>query len=205
MKNALDLPILLKEMAPEMGYVFSKGDLAHLFGNRDNTTLDARMRKMIRSGYLKRAMRGYFYTEGAALEDMALKIYPEGYLSLGTALCYHQMIGTSPRWLCHMMTTRPKGKVIKTDIGTISMSCHQAEQHFGIINVNGRRYANKEKALIDTCYFYLRGKKFPFNINSDIDISSLEPERLDEYLSCYKNSKFISFVRGLVKNYGRST
>jgi predicted transcriptional regulator of viral defense system len=205
MKKALDLPILLKEMAPEMGYVFSKGDLAHLFGNRDNTTLDARMRKMIGAGYLKRAMRGYFFTEGAALEDLALKIYPEGYLSIGSALSYHQMIGTSPRWLCHMMTTRPKGKVIKTDIGTIAMSCHQAEQHFGIINVNGRRYANKEKALIDTCYFYLRGKKFPFNINSDIDISSLEPERLEEYLSCYKNSKFISFVRGLVKNYGRST
>ena len=203
MKNTLDLPILLKEIASEMGYVFSKEDLAHLFTNQDNTTLDARLRKMISNGYLKRAMRGYFYTEGAALEDLALKIYPEGYLSLGTALCYHQMIGTSPRWLCNMMTTRPKGKIIKTDIGTISMSCHQPEQHFGMINMNGRRYANKEKAFIDTCYFYLRGKKFPFNINSDIDISSLEQKRLEGYLSSYKNSKFISFVRGVVKNYGR--
>jgi len=202
MKDPINLPTLLKEIAPDLRFIFTKQDLAHLFGNQDDPTLNARVRKLIATGYLTRAMRGYFYTDGAVLADLALKIYPEGYLSLGTALSFHQMIGTLPLWLCSILTTRPKGKVIKTKLGTISMSCQMPKQHFGIITVDGRKYANKEKAFIDTCYYYLRGSKFPFNISSDIDISSLKQERLEEYLLHYKNSKFITFVRGVIKAYG---
>ena len=202
MKTHSELSLMLKEMAPDLQYVFTKKDLAHLFGNEDNATFNARVRHLIDRGYLFRAMRGYFYTADASLDDLALRIYPEGYLSLGTALSYHQMIGTVPAWVSSIVTTRAKGKLIKTGIGTVSMSCHNVEHHVGIVSLDGRRYADKEKAFIDTCYFYTHGNKLPFNLTTDIDQSSLRFDVIENYLQTYKNPKFITFVRGLLDRNG---
>jgi predicted transcriptional regulator of viral defense system len=202
MKNIIDIPISLQEIAPKMNFVFNKQDLAHLFGNDKIQTLNTRISLLIKRGYLNRAVRGIFYTKGATLEDIALKIYPEAYLSLSTALSIQQMIGVKPSWNCDIITSAPKGKQIKTTIGTISMKKHKACYHFGIEMIANKKVANTAKTFLDTCYFYLRGNNYPFDIGSDIDISKIDLLLLHEYLERYDNPKFKTFTKGVLANYG---
>ena len=55
--------------------------------------------------------------------------------------------------------------------------------------------ATKEKAFLDTLYFYQKGTRFYFDIYSDIDISQLDRSIIFKYLKSYKNPKFIKFVK----------
>ena len=70
---------------------------------------------------------------------------------------------------------------------------------FGFANVNGIRCAEVEKAVLDTLYYHLRGRRYAFDIYSDMDLSKLNHVRLREYLGCYNNPKFIAFVVGLLE------
>jgi|SaaInlStandDraft_1057018.scaffolds.fasta_scaffold51027_2 predicted transcriptional regulator of viral defense system len=194
MKESLDLPIILSEAAPEQKGVFAKSDLAHLFGQLNTSTLNKQISRLIKKGYLFRGKRGFFYTKIAQLEDLASKIYPNGYLSLETALAYHQMIGNKPHWRCHILTTQPKGKKMNTNMGHISMSCQKLEYQFGYDHDDGRNVAHPEKAFIDTCNFYLRGYKYSFNLSCDVDVRSLSINKTENYLKTYKNPKLKAFV-----------
>ena len=66
---------------------------------------------------------------------------------------------------------------------------------FGFKNEGGINYADPEKAILDTLFFYLRGNRYSFDIYSDIDISSIDTIKLKRYLKKYKNPKFKSFVK----------
>jgi len=51
---------------------------------------------------------------------------------------------------------------------------------------------------MDTLYFHLRGRRYPFDIFSDFDYSGLDPKTLLEYLEAYENPKFVVFAKGMV-------
>jgi len=61
-------------------------------------------------------------------------------------------------------------------------------------NPKGFLLATPEKAVLDTLYFYLRGKKFYFNIFGDIHYGSLDKDTFFEYLARYRNPKFRTFA-----------
>ena len=69
---------------------------------------------------------------------------------------------------------------------------------FGFSTADGVRYADAEKAFIDTLYFHLRGRRFPFDIYSDMAIQKLDQARIREYLGSYRNPKFVTFVEGVL-------
>ena len=112
------------------------------------------------------------------------------------------MVGPKPNWNCDIITCAPKGKLIKTKIGNITMKRQKEAYNFGIELLEGRRVANKEKAFIDTCYYYLRGEKYPFDLVSDIDCSKLNMSVLLDYLSRYENPKFRTFTEDVLTQYG---
>jgi hypothetical protein len=84
---------------------------------------------------------------------------------------------------------RSKGFVITH----LSVSPHM---YFGFYSENGIQYADREKALLDVLYFYMRGMKFYFDIFSDIDTVKIDRKKFSLYLLRYRNSKFIKFAEG---------
>ena len=52
--------------------------------------------------------------------------------------------------------------------------------------------------MLDTLYFYLRGRRYPFDIYSDVDTSSLDSEKVLDYLKEYENPKFVAFAKGVI-------
>jgi hypothetical protein len=61
-------------------------------------------------------------------------------------------------------------------------------------NEKGVLIAEAEKAVLDTLYFYLRGKKFYFNIFSDINYGLLNKDKFFASLERYNNPKFKTFA-----------
>jgi hypothetical protein len=66
---------------------------------------------------------------------------------------------------------------------------------FGYKVVNGVNIAVPEKAVLDTLYFYRMGRKFSFDIYSDVDYSGLNMNTLADYIERYRNPVFRDFAR----------
>ena len=63
---------------------------------------------------------------------------------------------------------------------------------FGFEPVNGRYQATPEKAFLDVCYFFFKGKRFSFDPAGDINIHDLDFERIEGYLDKY-DKRFLTF------------
>jgi hypothetical protein len=70
---------------------------------------------------------------------------------------------------------------------------------FGYTATDGVQFADAEKAVLDVLYFHLRGRRYPFDIYSDIDFEKLDQGRLRSHLERYRNPKFVAFVRALLR------
>jgi hypothetical protein len=53
--------------------------------------------------------------------------------------------------------------------------------------------------VLDTLYFHLRGRRYPFDIYSDIALHKFDKARLRDYVSRYRNPKFVAFVEGVLE------
>lgn len=202
MKKMLELPIQLNRMQKNLKGVFCRDDLANLFTTGKNITLSKRVDVLIKNGYLKRALRGYYYVPGATLIDLAQRVFPNGYISLETALSLHGMIGTRAERRVEIITTNARPKTFLTDLGTIDMKIIDPVYFSDFYQKEGLNVACAEKAFIDTCYFYFRKNKYGFSISTDINIMGIDPELVLKILINYKNKKFIIFTKGLLKDYG---
>jgi len=185
---------LIENFRPAMGGVFSTNDLSSLFGQENPVLLYRRLSILEDAGILSRFSRGFYVTKGYNPEILCSRMNPESYLSLGTALSKHLIIGSIPATTLYAVKTG-RNRMYRSDQLTLMyMSVH--ERHFfGYQTEKGIRTATAEKALLDTLFFHQRGHRFSFNIYEDIDTSRLDRALMLDWLSCYQNPRFISFVR----------
>lgn len=202
MNKFQSLPFLLMTHAEASKSIFTRSDLSHLFGTSQPATIAKRIETLINNGFLYRALNGYFYIKGARIEDLAQRIFSDGYLSLQGILSHHAMCGSRIMNHVDIITTRSRPKTIKTSIGVIHMHVQKKSHHFGYEFNNGLNIANPEKCFVDTCYFHQKKRTLHLNLYSDLIISHLNISKIKEYLNHYKNEKFIRFVLSLAESYG---
>lgn len=182
---------------PQRG-VFSKGDLQSALRERHPAAFVRRVGALLENGVLQRFCRGWYVTEGFDLATLSQRIAPESVISFTTVLARHLIVGPSPeRTVVAVKTGRPRKY---TDGEYVIEHVSIAERLlFGFEFVDGVRLADPEKAFLDTLYFHLRGRRFPFDVYSDIAVDRLDGDRVRRYLSRYRNPKFVSFARGILK------
>jgi hypothetical protein len=78
------------------------------------------------------------------------------------------------------------------EAGTIEHLSIDPKLYFGFISKNGIRFATPEKAFLDVCYFYYKGKRFSFDPASDINREDLDSKLIADYLTKY-DQRFITF------------
>lgn len=200
MKSVSDGPKLLQECENQMGGVITQRDLANLMGLSRGSTLQARIARLIESGYLYRAKRGFYHTPAAKLETLAVRMFPQGYLSLGTAMSRRGLIGTRPQRVVDMLIPGGRPGEIETELGVIRVHIHKPAYHFGFSYENLIPIALSEKAWVDCCYFHLRGLALPFNLQADVAWQHLEFRRIQEILHRYKNARFIRYVENILES-----
>lgn len=189
---------LVQRVAREQCGVFSKADLQTLLAESHPAGLARRVRALEEDGILRRFCRGFYVTETFDLPTLSQRLAPCSYVSFGTVLARELLIGTRPeRRVIAAKTGRARTyRGIGYEIVHVHIAPHL---DFGHAPSDGVQFANAEKATLDVLYFHLRGRRYPFDIYSDIDFDKLDRGRLESYLARYRNPKFVAFAMGVLR------
>lgn len=184
----------IEEVRARQGGVFSKSDLQVLLAERHPAAFTRRTKALIEHGVLRRFVRGVYVHAEFDLPTLSQRLAPDSYISCGSALARHLVIG--PRPDRQLIAAKPGRAHVYRSLGIEIVHLHIAEQlDFGHSVEAGVQWADAEKAALDTLYFHLRGRRFPFDVWSDLDVGRLDRPRLERYLERYRNPKFVTFAR----------
>lgn len=202
MKIALETIEEFQKLAPMHRGVFTTQDLANLFLTQDTIQLKRRLKPLIDAKMLFRFCRGFYVTKEFNLEWLSQRIFPNSAISFGNVLSKEMLIGSIPQKTVYAVKIG-KTRIYKSPLGQVvhfGFSSREASSlWFGYdVFKDGIRYADKEKAFLDTLYFYQSGNKFSFDVYSDINLKLLNQKKLSKYLSAYKNPKFRKFAEGVI-------
>lgn len=192
MKSIFDSQLLTRLSAAQAG-VFTTADLRTALGEPHPAAFTRRLRALQAHGVLFRFTRGFYVTEEFELPVLSQRIAPESCISFETVLAQRLIIGTNPvrRVVASKVGRTRRYAARGFEIEHVGISESLA---FGCENVDGIRYTNSEKAVLDVLYFHLRGRRYAFDIYSDINLNKLDLDRMREYLERYRNPKFVVFA-----------
>jgi len=200
MKSVIENAELLLNLSEGVRGVFSLSELGSLFNIADYQKLQTLIGQFEKAGMLARYCRGVYVARKFDTKVLSAKVRPESYVTFGSALAAHRIIGTESPFLVSCVVP---SKAAEYE-GSVDLSFSRIGQnlYFGFEpDENGVKVATPEKAVLDTFYFYQHGKRFYFNIFQDIQFSSLSKEKMDDFLAKYNNPKFQTFVRNNI--YGK--
>lgn len=187
----------IQRYSKDLEGVFTLPDLKVIFDENTEITLFRAVRKLIASGDLIKVKRGIYATPDASLATISSRIEPASYISTGTVLAQNAIIGSIPaRRIQAIKRGRPR--IYTCQLGTIEHLSIAPQLYFGFDYINGKNIANKEKAFLDVCYYYYKGKAFSFDPATDINQTDIDMEIVNSYLKKY-NKQFISFFKKITR------
>jgi hypothetical protein len=131
------------------------------------------------------------------MENVALEQRTAVGIGFSTVLSRNLIIGPNPgNKIVAVKTGRPR-RYVQDDFVIEHVSV-TPELLFGFSTEDGIRVADAEKAFIDTLYVHLRGRRYPFDIYSDMAVHKLDGEKVRDYQSRYRNRKFVAFAEGVL-------
>ncbi|MCU0305402.1 MAG: hypothetical protein MUC56_15220 [Thermoanaerobaculales bacterium] len=188
---------MLRSLEEQQRGVFSKGDIQSALQERHAAAFIRRVDALLVNGVLRRFCRGWYVSDGFDLATLSQRLAPDSAVSFTTVLARHLIVGPSPEsTIVAVKTGRPRRYTDGEHV--IEHVSIAAPLLFGFSAVDGVRFADPEKAFLDTLYFHLHGRRFPFDIYSDIAVDRLDGDRVREHLSRYRNPKFVSLVNGML-------
>lgn len=198
MKAIADTNLLQRLRTAQRG-VFSRSDLETAFAEKHLAAFTRRVRTLVDAGVLRRFCRGWYVTDGFDLATLSQRLAPESYVSFGTVLARELLVGTaSPSKVVAVKLGRPRRYVHENYV--IEHVGVTRELLFGFSALDGVRHADPEKAVLDVLYFHLRGRRYEFDIYSDVAYHKLDPVRVRDYLRRYRNPRFVAFARRILEN-----
>ncbi len=202
MKSLVENLTQLESLSVSYGGVFSTSDLKNLFLSTTTEATNQKLKPFLKTGFLTRACRGFYVTKQFDLERLSQRLCPDSAISLGSVLAKEMVIGSIPQKTVYAVK-RGKSRVYRLKTGQIVhlgfTGGQKSNVWFGYdLYKLGVRYADKEKAFLDTLYFYQLGYRFSFNVYADINAGLLDLKKVKKYLSFYKNPKFKQFVKGVL-------
>jgi hypothetical protein len=180
MKNWADI----NKWAEEFGGVFTLGDLRALYGELSGAGVYKKLERMIDRGELVKVKRSLYALPSASLATISVRIEPAAYVSLGSALSRHLRIGSVParRWQAIKVGVP---RTYAFGLGTIEHLSIAPQLYFGFAEENGIWMATPEKAWLDACYYAYKGRRFSFDLDTDVDRAGLDEVLLSNYLTAY--------------------
>jgi hypothetical protein len=188
----------IERVAPSQRGVFSKADLQSLLAERHPAAFVRRITALEEDEVLRRFCRGWYVSESFDLPTLSQRLAPRSFVSFGTVLARALLIGPRPeRQLIAAKVGRSR---TYQNLGHEIVHVHIAPHlDFGHTATGGVQFADPERAVLDVLYFHLRGRRYPFDLYSDIDFGKLDSRRLSTYLDRYRNPKFVAFAKRVLE------
>lgn len=197
MKLTLEKQAFILKLLDTNQGVLSIAELKILLRPKNQQQFYRDIQVLERSRVLQPFCRGVYVSQQPNLKIVSQRIQPNSYLSLGSALSQHLIIGSVPSKTVYAIKVG-KSRKYQSSFGEIIHLGITPDLFFGFEMKDGICVANKEKAFLDTLYYYQKGQKYSFNIFSDFNLKLLDRSLLAKYLRKYRNPKFVSFAKGLM-------
>lgn len=127
-------------------------------------------------GYLKRAERGVYYTKDANEYEAASRILFPSYISLVSALRFHNLTEQIPRRI-YVVGIRQHKAIADLNGYIVEFSKAKKELMYGYGKVDGVFVADPEKAVIDMLYF----NRFTGYAEEAVESGKLDRAKLERY------------------------
>ena len=203
MNIAIDDIKTCEDFSQDLKGVFTITDLKNIFPTRHTVTFYRKISSLEKNGILARVLKGIYVSKDFDINVLSQKVCPNSYISFENILAKELIIGTIPKNSVRAVKVGKKREYQFEDKKIIHLGI-TSHLYFGFQTIYGVNYAIKEKAFLDTLYFYTKGVKFYFDIFSDINIDKLNIRLILKYLKKYKNPKFINFVRTYLDDHAIS-
>jgi len=165
MNRAAEAERIAKMAGPQRG-VFTRTDLQVILAERHPAAFTRRVQALIEARTLQRFSRGMYVRDGFDLPTLSQRLAPDSYVSFGDVLARHLVIGTRPTR--QLLAAKAGRAHAYRGLGIEIVHVHIAPHlDFGHTTESGVRWADAEKATLDTLYFHLRGRRYPFDVYSD--------------------------------------
>lgn len=164
--------------------VVSLPDLKVAFDRESNSSLFRAINSFIEAGELIKVKRGIYATPTADLANIARRICPKSYISTGAILASRAIISSVPVRKIQAIKIGAPRRYTCT-LGTIEFLSISPKLFFGFDNIAGKLLAKPEKAFLDVCYYYYKGKRFSFNPQSDVAYEQLDQKLITKFLKKY--------------------
>ncbi len=187
----------IQEISSDLQGVFKISDLQILLKCKNIATFHNRINRLERIGILQRFCRGVYITPNFSKETLCSTLNPSAYLSIGTVLAKNGLIGTVPEKQIFAIRVGRNRNYISPEL-IVSHYGISSHLYFGFEKKKGILYADNEKAYIDTLYYLMKGHKFSFDPLSDVDVTQLNRKVFYNYLSKYRNKRFVKFCKGCI-------
>ncbi len=186
--------------------ILSLGEIALAFPKLDKRRLNEWSKK----GYIENVKRGFYrFTDLPKQEGVRLfsanKIYNPSYISLESALSFHQIIPESVFTVTSVSTLNTTS--LKSPLGNFSYSHLKENLYFGniLVEINGLTVsmASLEKALLDYLYLHSELKSVSdfqalrWNIEG---LRKMNIQKMEDYLSQF-NKKILSQRYSFLNKY----
>ncbi len=197
MKSLYSASELIRPLAADMGGVFTSQDLRIILSPKHSNSFVLQIQKLVEAKILQRFARGIYVTKDFDLKVLSQRLAPSSYISFESVLSQHLMIGTQPE--NHIKAVKlGKRRQYRHPLASIIHLGIAESLFFGFHSKQGVQVADKEKAWLDTLYFYQKGQRFSFSVYSDINTDKLSRPLVQKYLSKYRNPKYRAFALGLL-------
>lgn len=199
MNALLQQHLLLEELLAGQQGILARSDLEAFWGNRSTAGLQKRINTWIEAGFLRRICRGMYVGRTFDPWSLLARLYPDAAISTVSVLARSALVGTAPSeqvWATRLDASRD---IVAGRTALHAWTLDPALMTFGIEKQGALHVATPEKAFLDTLYFHMHGRRFPFSIE-EIDVSRLDAALVERHLEHYRNLRFRAFVRGVLSH-----
>ncbi len=176
--------------------LFTITDFARLFNIKNNNTLYKKIQRLEKQKIIKKIINGKYLFSMSHVDEFTIAhfvIHPS-YISLESALSFYGIM-TGFSYSISSITTRPPKKVT-IDGKEYSYSHINSSLFWGYEKSGQFLIADKEKALLDYCYFSLKGLRTAIDFD-EIDTAQINKVKLLKYAQRWGDRRIIKTIKNI--------
>lgn len=177
--------------------LFTISDFARLFNLKNDNTLYKKIQRLEKKKIIKKIINGkYLFCISHANEfEIAHFIMNPSYISLESALSFYGIMAGFSYSITSITVRASKTIIIEEKEFSYS---HINQSLFWGYEKNGQSLiANREKALLDYCYFSLKGLRTPLDFN-EIDVTQIDKTKLLIYAYRWGDKRVIKIIKDIL-------
>ncbi len=174
--------------------LFSLADFERLFNIKNRQTLYKKISRLEKKKLIEKLIKGKYLFFLNTVNDFTIAnyLYQPSYISLESALSFYGII-TGFSYKLFSITTK-KSRSFDIDNKELQYCQINPNLFWGYEKKEDFLIADKEKALLDFLYFYLKGLRSGLEWK-ELDLTEIDKQKLIRYTKRFNNSRLLSIIK----------